>query len=705
MLLPRTRWSCIVLVGVALCPPVLAQKTREYGPAPITSGDTGRISCIAASSTDPDLVFVGGADGGVWRTRDGGVSWKPLTDDMPTTAIGALALAPSDESIVFAGTGEPNYANHSRYGLGLFKSTDGGNSWTQKAKHTFGGRCFSRIVVHPTDPQIVYASITRAGGFPELAAAKGHPRAKGPLGVFQSLDGGSSWTRFSGLPDLSASDLVMKPGAPNVLYAAIGRIFGDSRNGIYKTTDGGANWTKLAGGLPTSDVGRISLAVCPSRPSRLYTLVTQASTSTGGSAATRGAYRSDNNGNSWTQLSSLGNIQASYGWYLCVVSVDPTDSDTVFFGGYSLERSTNAGGSFNDRTPPHVDMHALEWDASGRLLAGDDGGFHRTSSLGNSWAALNVGLGTIQFYAGLSTHPGQPRTLFGGTQDNGTNRRNTTTKSWTRVFGGDGGWTLVHPTNPDIVFCEYQGSGNLYRSTNGGGSFNSSSSGISGSDRHCFLPPFAFDPTNPSRMFYATHRLYRSTNTGSNWSSISGDLTNGSGAIRALAIAPSDPDVLYVASNDGRVSVSSSGGSSFSTIRSNHPGWPRTTRELLVHPRDEDTVYLAVAAFRTHQIVVSHDRGQSWRNLDQNLPDLPVNVLALDERSTGPILYAGTDAGLYWSPNGGGSWRYVEGLPRACVIDLRLELNRSRLIVGTQGRGAWKVKVIAGRGPQEGGVK
>jgi photosystem II stability/assembly factor-like uncharacterized protein len=673
---------------------------EELGPAPLAgSSYTGRVSAIACSPTDANRYFIGGADGGVWRTVDGGASWTPLTDHMPTLSIGALALAPSDEDVVYAGTGEANYANHSRYGLGLLKSTDGGDTWELLAGDTFAGRTFSRIVVHPTDADIVYAAIARGGGFPELAAAKSHPDATGQRGVFKSTSGGASWTWLSGLPNLAATDLVMDPSNANVLYAAIGRVFGSSQNGVYKTTDGGNSWTKLSGGLPTSNLGRISLGIGTSDPNRLYVLAAGAASSTGSGASTLGAWTSSNGGTSWSSISGVGSIQSNFGWYYNVVGVKPTNAATVLMGGVSLRRSTNSGGSWSTVTPPHVDLHALEWDAAGRLVAGDDGGVHRSSNDGSSWTSLNSGLGLIQLYAGLSTHPTADETLYGGFQDNGSARRGAGL-SWTQVFGGDGGWTQVDQLAPSRVFVEYQGSGNLFRST--GGSFTSSSSGIGTSDRNCFLPPYLIEVGNSDRMLYATHRVYRSTNGGTSWSAISGDLSNGAGAIRALAQSPSDPNYVYAATNDGNVLRSTNGGSAWTTVLSGHPGWPRVTNELFVHPRAPQTVFLATAAFGADQVRMSTNGGTTWTSLDGDLPDVPANVVAALPRPAphAPLLFVGTDAGLFHSSDGGQHWRrYGKDLPNAVVIDVRLDRPRQRILVATQGRGVWRAPLIQDAGP------
>ncbi len=678
---------------LAIAAPALGGIATEIGPAPITSGPyVGRVSAIVCSPTDANKYFAAGADGGIWRTFDGGLSWEPLTDRLPTTAIGALAIDPSDENVIYAGTGEANYANHSRYGLGLYRSADGGDTWTLLGDGEFAGRTISRVLVSPADPQLLYAAIGRAGGFPELAAAKNHPDALGPIGVFRSFDAGATWEHLTnGLPAEAATDLAMDPTDSATLFAGIGRIFGSADNGIYRSTDGGTSWSKLSSGLPTGTLGRISLAIAPSDPLRVYALITNPSDPVGGGASTRGGYRSDDGGDTWT-LRSPGSMQATYGWYLSVVSVSPSSADTVLMGGLDLRRSTSGGTTWTTVTPPHVDIHALAWDASGRLLCGNDGGVHRSTNNGTSWSALNEGLGTIQFYAGISTHPDDELIFFGGTQDNGTNRRNAAGDNWSNVLGGDGGWTQLDVTNPSRVFAELQGTSNLYRSTNGGSGFSFVGSGISAGDRNCFLPPYLIAPDDPNRMLFATQRIWRSTNGGSNWSALSGDLTGGTGAIRALAIAPSDGNVVYAATNEGRFLRSDDGGANFTLLVTGNPGWPRVTREIFVHPDEPLTVYRAVAAFGFDQVVRSTDGGATWTGQDGDLPDVPVNVVAVDVRFTPAVLYAGSDAGLYRSLNDGANWTlFGDGLPNAAVIDLRLEEARDRLVVATQGRGAWLV--------------
>ncbi len=680
----------VTLLALAWAAPATAQVWKEMGPAPIAGNqNVGRISAVACSPTDPNRYFVGGADGGVWRTTNGGQSWMPLTDQMPSSAIGAIAIDPTNHDVVYVGTGEANFANHSRYGLGIYRSTNGGANWSHLAQSTFAGRCISRIVIDPQNTQTLYAAVTIAGGFPSLAAAKMHPQRLGPLGVFRSVNGGVSWLQLTGgLPNVSATSLAIDPSNPQVLYAGIGHIFGDPANGVYKTTNGGNGWTKLVGGgLPPGTVGRVTIAVAPSMPTRLYAHIGDPADATGGGSGTMGFFRSDNAGQTWTPASTA--TGPTYQWYFGVVGVSPTDPNLAVYGELNLQWV----GTFLG-TPAHVDQHDIAWDASGRILAACDGGLYRNPGTGGTWTPLNSGLGTIQIYPGLSSHPTNPEILLAGLQDNGSVMRTTDSLVWGVVGGGDGGWTQIDQLNPSFMFIESQGTGALRRSTNGGSTFNSAGSGITG--RNCFLPPYIIDPANSQRVLYGTERVFRSlTGGGGGWSAISPDITNSTtAAIRALAIAPSNPQYVYAATNNGRILVSSNGGVTFDLILDNIPGWPRVTREIFVDPKSATTAYLAVAVFGETQIRRTRDAGQTWEALDSALPDIPVNVVAADTRCGRPMLYAGTDQGLYRSVDDGVSWsKYGQGLPNVWVTDIRLEPWRNRMAVGTMGRGAWSVTI------------
>jgi photosystem II stability/assembly factor-like uncharacterized protein len=300
----------------------------------------------------------------------------------------------------------------------------------------------------------------------------------------------------------------------------------------------------------------------------------------------------------------------------------------------------------------------------------------------------------VQFYPGFSTHPTSAETMLGGAQDNGTNRRTTNTLTWTSVLGGDGGWTQINQQNPQVAFGEFQGTANLYRSTNGGASFTASGSGLSGDN--CFLPPYLIDPANPNRMLYATERLFQSTSGGTSWTPLSPDLTaGGTAAIRAIAIAPSDSNYVYAATNDGRLQSSTNAGATFTLRLTDGTNYPRVTRELTVDPVDPLTVYHARWTYGpAPRLRRSRDGGATWERLDLNLPDIPVNVVAIDPRTPLPTIFIGAEDGIYRTKNDGLSWRrYGPNFPHTAVTDLLLETGRNRLVAGTMGRGAWTVPI------------
>ena len=502
----------------------------------------------------------------MWRTTNAGVRWISVGDDLPILAIGAIAVDPHNDRVVYAGSGEattPSTATTAWVCSRLVTVAEPGRSWEPIV---FLGGPFRALRFRPRTATSFSLPWHVLWHFP---SARGHQGASTPQRAARDLpiaEWGRSWKRLrGGLPNQAASDIVIDPANNHRLFAAIGEIFGHPRNGVYRSTDGGESWRRLRGGLPDTSVGRISIAIAPSDSSRVYALIARPANkgSNGGfspgGASTLGVYRSDDGGSTWT-LRHPGNLQSDGGYYYNAIAVQPTDPDTFYIGGLPLLRSTDGGASYLDVTPPHVDIHGIGFDASGRLLVADDGGVHRSSDRGIGWQVLNNRLGTIQFYPGLSLHPDDPEIVLAGTQDNGSNKR-ASGGTWTSVFGGDGGYTAIDQTNPNNVFVEFQGTGNLFRSSNGGLGFVAASAGISAGDRNCFLPPFQIDPNNASRMLYATHRIYESTNQGLSWQPISGDLTSGAPwAIRALVIAPSNSSTVYAATNDGRVQVSSDGG-------------------------------------------------------------------------------------------------------------------------------------------------
>ena len=675
-----------------------SQINKNLGPSPlqvdpdigiftdVAAQNVGRISALTINPNDNNHYFAAAADGGVWESIDGGSSWNSITDNAPTTAIGSLAMDPSDDQVIYAGTGESNYANHSRYGLGILKSTDGGKNWSVLGADVFAGRSVAKIVINPNNSNIVYAAVTRAGGFPEMVAAKNHPQKNGLVGVFKSVDAGVTWAHLNQLPALSVSSLVMDPQDSDTLHAIVGRVFGSAENGFYKTTNGGNSWQFVslrdAGFL--GQVGRGTVSISVSDPSRLYAVFSNRASVNGSGSSLAGVFRSDDSGQSW-QLQSTPQIYSSFGWYFSALKVDVVNPDIIYLGGINLIVSTNGGSTWADITPPHVDIHDIQQDSLGRLLVGDDGGVHRSNNMGLSWETLNNGISNVQFYAGLSLNLTDNNAIIGGTQDNGTNTNQSLEQSWLRILGGDGGWTQVDPQS-NSYFVEFQGVSNLFKYQNGVYTRLDPAQTITG--RVAFYGVHLLDPLNPQRLLYATERIHESLDQGQTWQAISDDLSQGSGAVRSMVMAPSNPNYIYAVTNDGNVQRSADGGRNFIKIADNIPGWPRITREITVHPEDHLQIYLAVSSFGTDQVRYSDNGGNDWQVLDGDLPDIPVNTIAVALNRDGDVLYAGTDAGVYVSVDNGNHWeKYEKSMPNVPVIDIIIE--NEHLFVATQGRGLW----------------
>jgi MYXO-CTERM domain-containing protein len=664
----------------------------ELGPAPLggTNGNGGRVTAIAAHPTDNNLFYIGAATGGVWKNQNG--MWTPLTDRMPFAAIGGLAIDPNNGNTLYAGTGEPNSCYHCFYGVGIYKSTDAGATWTQIAANTFGGRAFSRIVVSPMNGQVLYASIMVTGDAVGVGA-KGHPLAKGPVGVFRSADGGATWAALAGgLPAVDASDVAMAPDDPNTLYAAIAGHNANPANGVYKSTNGGDTWTKLSGGLPPSP-GRIGLAVAPSNAMRIYALIAQPDDATGSGSATLGIYTSSNGGTSWTATPGVANFMGDQGVYDNVAIVDPRNPDIAFFGGVNIRKTANGGMTITDVTATHVDNHAFAFTAGGDLLVGEDGGLNRsTGGTGMNWARMDQGLGINQLYAGVSTHPMDAEFVLGGFQDNGSNLRSAG-GTWRSVLGADGGPTAIIQSAPNIQFATIYDATSLYRSTNGGQSFPRSAGGIVAGDRTAFYHVTVPNPADPQVVFTVTHRVYKSTNQGASWTPLSADLTGGgANAIRALAIAQTG-QILWAATTDNRIMMSQDGGQNFTKMLDVPGGWQRVTRELAVAPWDDKVAYVAVQRFGTDQVRMTMDLGATWTAMDGNLPDIPANAVDAAVVQGQRMVFVGTDGGVFYTCNDGVKWvRLGQALPNTVVVDVRYDSAFKRIVASTMGRGVWSIE-------------
>lgn len=684
------------------------------GPAPILNAvspgsqpASGRIAAVAAHPSNANIIYIAAAGGGVWKTADAGTTWQPLTDSQSSLVMGALAVAPSNPNVIYAGTGEANNSGDSFYGRGFLKSTDAGAAWTLLDNGgAFDRRAFSKIVVHPTDPNTVYAATT--------SAVNG---LSGNKGIWKSTDGGQTWTNTTASisTSLAWSDLVMHPTNSSVLYAAAGEPFGNALNGVYTTANAGQTWTLVTGGgtVPSgSTVGRVALAVAPSAPQTLY--VSMASPST---FSVHRLLRATNGGTNWTNLTSgTPDFLKAVGWYANSLAVDPANSLRVFAGGGpgagGIVESTDGGVTWTSidtgaggTTGTGNYHHAFGVDAGGRLLDSTDSGLWRLDNPTNvSWANLNGNL-QVTLSTSIALNPVNANIAYATSQSTGTLKFTGSTQC-TQARVGSAGRVRVEASNPTTVYHTYTGA-SIERSNDGGATWVSINFGINASDSPTnFYPPLVIDPANGARLLCGTNRVYETVNRGSNWFVLS---TVGSGgwtisdAIDALAAAFTDANTIYAAAG-GRVVVTANRGTSW-TVGGPTLTSPSLTEftDLLVDPTDARIAYVVAANFASvtggGHIWRTTNRGATWTNISGSgataLPDVPARAIELDAGGAGSaddVLYVGTDNGVYYSTNLGATWaRLRGGLPNVQVTDLELSTNLGILSAGTYGRGVWDV--------------
>jgi photosystem II stability/assembly factor-like uncharacterized protein len=661
----------------------------------------GRVTALAVAPGGV-TVYLGAANGGVFKSTNSGVNWTPIFDDYGVYSIGALALDPADPGVLYVGTGEANASVDSYDGAGLFRTRDGGQGWELLGLAETAR--IGRVAVDPGNPDRIFV------------AAMGTQFSTGPdRGLYRSEDGGASWTKVLFLNDSTGvCDVAINPAHPETVFCAswervrhntYRRAYGPGC-GIWRSVDHGATWVRLQTGLPvpSDNVGRIGLAIAASRPSTIYA---QIITGTSGGYQGLGLYRSTDGGATWLRRDTAGftGIFGGFGWYFGDMAVDPTDPNRVFAMGVELTRSTDGGVNNVTITGlAHVDQHAMWIDPGNpsRVYLGNDGGFFWSLNGGSSWDK-SWDLPITQFYAG-AIDPSNALRLLGGTQDNFTlitTPPDYTPYGWDDILGGDGFQCLVDPTNPQVLFAEYQnccsGTG-LWRSVDGGSHWTQPS-GFSAGDRYNWNTPIAMDPTNHNVLLVGSQRVYKSTNNGVNYSTVSADLTTNPvsslvfGTITTLAISPVNPAVYYAGTDDGRVWRSTNTGANWTNISAGLP--VRWVTRVTPDPSDAQTVYVTLSGFSRDEhaahVYRSGNQGNTWNSISGNLPNVPANDILVDPAD--PLaLYLATDVGVYATLNQGAGWFPLgKGMPVQTVFDLTFHAPTRTLVAATHGRSQWKL--------------
>lgn len=670
------------------------QVHQNTNPVPwVPAGPTnveGRITAVVIHPSNPQIVYAGTANGGVWKSTNFCQSWVSVFDNQNTSSIGALALDPVNPEIIYCGTGESNSLRSYYPGTGMYKSTNGGASWSFSGlANTYS---FGNVVVNPLNTQIIYA------------AALGSTRRKNiERGIYKTTNGGAAWQQSLFIADsVGAIDVIIDPSNPDKLFAAMWERqrredyikYGGPMTALYVTTNGGASWSVVSGGFPSNspDLGRISLDICNSNPQVIYALTAYAN------GNSRGLYKSVNGGTTWSLINASVAASSNYAWFNRICKVNPVNPDIVYCGGLNMERSTNGGISFSTIAASHVDHHAHAFALSNPqfVVNGNDGGIDFSTNGGVSWNASNS-LPITQFYAGEIDN-NNPNTLLGGTQDNGTNRTTGGTGSWQQIYGGDGFYCLVDYTNSQRVYASSQ-NGALGRSTNGGASFLSGTSGLDLAYSN-WMTPYVMDKTNPLILYCGTYKIHKTTNGMQSWTAISPDLANGHvqnlGTITTVDVSVSNPNVIYCGTDDANVWVTTNGGGNWTKINSGLPY--RWVTRVTVHPSQANICYVTLSGYKVDStgahVFKTINYGASWTSISSNLPDAPCNDILIDPVFT-QTLYLATDVGVMISENDGVSWSvYSSGIPSNVPChDLTLHNGTRKLVVWTHGRSAYAVNL------------
>jgi photosystem II stability/assembly factor-like uncharacterized protein len=668
----------------------------------------GRVATVVGVPGNPNVYYVGAAGGGVWKTINGGDSWKAVFEHEGSSSIGAIALAPSNPQLVWVGTGEANIRNDIIDGSGVYFSADGGNTWKFMGLGDAGQ--ISTILVDPHDSSTVFVGV--------LGHAWG-PNAE--RGVFKTTDGGKTWKKVLFVDDSTGvSDMVMQPGNPHVLFAGTWQVRrypwtlddGGPGSGIYRSTDAGDTWTKLTKGLPEGPLGRIALAVAPTNPDHVYALV----------EAKHGLlWQSENMGDSWTAASDNHALDVRP-FYFSRVFVSPNDENKLFFCGFQLMESDNGGRTARPIDQGvHVDHHALWIDPTNpdRMIQGNDGGAYATQDGGKTWRFLDGMPIAEEYMVGLTSN--YPYTLCAGLQDNNAWCGNQL-EGWYTVAGGDGEYAVPAPSDPNIIYVDSQ-NGSISRldlAHHTRWSIRPYSVGVEEEVpsnlkyRFNWTSPIAVSPTDANVVYLGGNVLFRSTDGGKTWAPISPDLTyndkskqvNSGGPINldlsgaetydtiiSITLAPGDPNVIWVGSDDGKVHVTRNGGKTWTDVTANITGAPKWARvyQLGVSPFDPGTAY---ATFDAHMIDNRHpyvfrtrDYGKTWQQIVNGLPDASVHVVREDPNQRG-LLVLGCDTGLYYSTNDGDQWqKFPVKFPVVPVWDVQFAKAEHDLTLATHGRG------------------
>ncbi|RMB11983.1 VPS10 domain-containing protein [Eilatimonas milleporae] len=693
-------------------------KLRNIGPAFMS----GRIADIEIVPDDPSTWYVAVGSGGVWKTTNAATTWTPLFDSQSVYSIGTIALEPGNANSVWVGTGENVGGRHVSFGDGIYHSRDGGKTWTKKGLEQSGH--ISEIIIHPDDPDTLWAAVQGP------LWSKG-----GQRGLFKTTDGGDTWRNvLSAGAWTGVTDLVIDPRNPDRLYAATWQrhrtvaayMGGGPESGIHMSEDGGETWTRLEGGLPTGNLGKIGLAISPMKPDVLYAAIEL-------NRRTGGIWKSTNRGASWAKQSDAVGGGTGPHYYQELIA-SPHAFDRLYMVSNTTEVSDDGGRTMrplnNDRK--HGDDHAVAFrpDDPDYLLVGSDGGLYESFDLEKSWRYV-ANLPITQFYKVAVDDAAPFYNVYGGTQDNSTqggpsrtdDLNGITNADWFITLFADGHQPATEPGNPDIMYSQWQ-QGNLARIDRITGEIihiQPQAAPGEPAERFNWDAPILVSAHQPTRIYHGSQRLWRSDDRGDTWTAVSGDLTRNQqrislplmdrqwswdapwdvsamsnyNTITSIAESPMDENILYVGTDDGLIQVTTDGGQTWRRIEAGRlPGVPDTAfvNDIKADLFDADTVYIALDNHKYGDykpyLLKSTDRGRRWTSIAGSLPDKHLVWRVVQDHVNPNLMFAGTEFGLFFTPDGGGNWIELNGdVPTISFRDLAIQRRENDLVAASFGRG------------------
>ncbi|MEN9611769.1 MAG: hypothetical protein RLZZ628_2583, partial [Bacteroidota bacterium] len=643
-----------------------------------TNGGSGRINAIRVHPTQPNTIFACSPAGGLWRSLDGGNAWTNVTDDIGILGCSDVVFAPNDPNTLYLATGDADAS--SSYSTGVFKSTNGGTTWTPTALTYLAGQTvvLSRLLINPMDGSILVS---------------------GSNGIHRSTNGGQSWQQVS---TTNTRELTFSATNPAIVFATL-YLPNPARSLLSRSSDGGSTWAVVSEGLPVSGCERAAIAVTPADPNRVYLLIANET-----NHGLKGLYRSTDMGISFTDMNvssnllgwnALGSDQGGQGWYDLALAVSPTNPNIVFTGGVNIWKSVNGGQSFeiathwsgdNGLPRVHGDIHHLLFN-SNTLWVACDGGVFKTPNTGTTWEDKSQSLAIAQLY-GFGSSPTDPNRVLMGLQDNGTNLM-TQSGSWSEVLGGDGMQCFFDRTNPMNAFASIY-DGELQRSSDGGQHFSPIYTLPSGN----WVTPWLQDPVAPNTLYAGAKQLFKSTDLGNQWKQIS--FFSETEPINAIEVVPSNPQILYVSKGvhptqrtryKPTIYKTTNGGTNWTTLALTN--FPANAPIVALHVdiNNSEIVYVGLASYAGTSVYRSTDGGQTWTPFSMGLPQVPANCFATALGHPDGEIFVGTDIGVYRYTNSLAQWEsFSQQLPAVSVSKLEIFYPTSKLRAGTYGRGLWE---------------